>query len=270
MESPVQEERRPPARNLEPGMGLAVVAVTPGRPRWQRACLAAAEKALALLLLVLTAPVMLVAVLLVKLTSRGPALYTQTRVGRGGVPFTLYKLRTMVHNCERLTGPCWSPPGDRRVTAVGRFLRRTHLDEVPQLWNVLRGEMSLVGPRPERPEFVPHLDREIPRYRERLAVRPGLTGLAQLWLPPDTDLASVRRKLTYDLFYLRHRGPWLDLRLLVATVLYLGGTPAGLACALLRIPRCEPGKLEEAGRDVPRGANGPSPGMVLDLERSSW
>jgi lipopolysaccharide/colanic/teichoic acid biosynthesis glycosyltransferase len=251
-------------------MDLAVVAVTPGRPRWQRACLATAERALALLMLVLSLPLMLVAVVLVKLTSRGPALYTQIRVGRGGVPFTLYKLRTMVHNCECLTGPCWSLPGDRRVTGVGRFLRRTHLDEVPQLWNVLRGEMTLVGPRPERPEFVPHLDREIPHYRERLAVRPGLTGPAQLWLPPDTDLASVRRKLTCDLFYLQHRGPWLDLRILVATGLYLGGMPAELACALLRIPRGEPGKLEEAGKVSPREANSQGPGLVLDLDRSSW
>jgi lipopolysaccharide/colanic/teichoic acid biosynthesis glycosyltransferase len=213
-----------------------VAAVRPGLPPWRQAGPAAGEKALAFVLLVLTAPLTAAALLLVRLTSRGPGLYRQVRVGRGGVPFTLYKIRTMVRDCERLTGPCWSLPGDARVTRVGRFLRRLHVDELPQLWNVLRGEMSLVGPRPERPEFVRHLELVIPRYRERLAIRPGLTGLAQLQLPPDTDLESVRRKLAYDLRYLRHRGPWLDLRLLIATALRVVGVPAGATCFLLRIP----------------------------------
>src|SRR5205807_7700134 len=113
--------------------------------------------ALAVCLLIVTAPVILLAMLLIKLTSRGPALYSQSRLGLHGQPFRIYKIRTMIHDCESLTGPRWSVPGDRRVTPVGWFLRRAHLDELPQLWNILRGDMSLVGPRPERPEFVPQL-----------------------------------------------------------------------------------------------------------------
>jgi len=129
----------------------------------------------------------------------------------------------MVHNSERSTGPVWAQPNDPRVTAVGRFLRRTHIDELPQLWNVLRGEMSLVGPRPERPEIAVKLDKSIRGYRQRLTVRPGITGLAQLHLPADTDLASVCRKQAYDLRYLRHAGLRLDLSILLDTTLYLTG-----------------------------------------------
>lgn len=191
---------------------------------------------LAASLLLLAAPVLLLILLLVRLTSAGPALYRQVRVGQGGRLFTLYKVRTMIHECEKLTGPCWSSPGDWRVTPLGRWLRRWHLDELPQLWNVLRGEMSLVGPRPERPEFIPHLEQAIPHYTTRLSVPPGLTGLAQLQLPPDTDLESVRRKLTYDLYYISHMSFWLDTRLLLGTVLkLLGGSPAFL-CHWLRLP----------------------------------
>src|SRR5439155_13498015 len=156
---------------------------------------------LAAALLVVTAPVVLAAMALVKLTSRGPMTYTQTRVGFGGRPFAIYKIRTMIHNCESLTGPRWSVPGDPRITPVGGVLRRLHIDELPQLLNVLKGEMSLVGPRPERPEFVTKLAREIPHYHARHAVIPGITGLAQLHLPPDTEVCHVERKLTYDLYY---------------------------------------------------------------------
>jgi lipopolysaccharide/colanic/teichoic acid biosynthesis glycosyltransferase len=191
---------------------------------------------LAVVLLVLTAPVMLLAMLLVKLTSRGPALYWQTRVGLGGRPFTLYKVRTMTHQCEGTSGARWSTPGDSRITAAGRFLRRTHLDELPQLWNVLRGDMSLVGPRPERPEFVPQLEQAIPHYRVRLQVRPGLTGLAQVQLPPDTDLDSVRRKLAYDIYYVQRAGLLLDLRILAGTALHVTGVPWGVLRRLTWIP----------------------------------
>jgi lipopolysaccharide/colanic/teichoic acid biosynthesis glycosyltransferase len=178
---------------------------------------------LAAVLLVLTAPLILLAALLVKLTSRGPAFYCQKRLGRHGRIFTLYKIRTMRHNCEQVSGPRWATRDDPRVTGVGRLLRRTHVDELPQLWNVLRGDMSLVGPRPERPEITPHLDRSIPHYRDRLLVRPGIAGLAQVQLPADTDLESVRRKLTYDLYYINNISLWLDLRIVVGTALYLFG-----------------------------------------------
>src|SRR3954471_12705663 len=169
-------------RKPRDGEGPAALAL-PARRGWlYPACKRAVEFTAALALLALTAPLLLLAALLIKLTSRGPAFYTQTRVGLGGRPFTIYKLRTMIHKAESLTGPRWSLPGDPRVTRFGQFLRLTHLDELPQLWNVLRGDMSLIGPRPERPEFVPELEQALPGYRKRLAVRPGVTGLAQVQL----------------------------------------------------------------------------------------
>jgi lipopolysaccharide/colanic/teichoic acid biosynthesis glycosyltransferase len=194
---------------------------------------------LALAIFILTAPVLLLAMLLVKLTSRGPALYLQIRVGLQGKPFTIYKIRTMKYRCESLTGACWSTPGDTRVTRLGRLLRKTHIDELPQLWNVLWGQMSLVGPRPERPEFVPRLERTIPCYRSRLLVRPGVTGLAQLQLPPDTDLESVRRKLAYDIHYIRHTSLWLDLRLMAGTALKMVNASFRVLKWLLGLPRPE-------------------------------
>jgi lipopolysaccharide/colanic/teichoic acid biosynthesis glycosyltransferase len=172
----------------------------------------------ALVLFISTLPLMLLAIALIKITSPGPAIYTQTRMGKNGKPFTIFKLRTMTHDCESLTGAQWSKPGDMRVTALGRWLRKTHLDELPQLWNVLRGDMSLIGPRPERPEFCPQLEQAIPHYRERLKVRPGVTGFAQVQLPPDTDFDSVRIKLAYDLYYIRACGLWFDVKIYLGTL----------------------------------------------------
>jgi lipopolysaccharide/colanic/teichoic acid biosynthesis glycosyltransferase len=197
---------------------------------------------------VIALPLIVVAAMLVKLTSRGPAFYTQTRVGRNGRLFTIYKIRTMVHNCESLTGPRWSMPGDPRVTPLGWFLRITHVDELPQLLNVLRGEMSLIGPRPERPEFVPELESSLPSYRQRLTVRPGVTGLAQVQQRADTDLDSVRRKLAYDLYYIRHLGFWMDVRLLIGTALRTIGLWFGALGRLLRIPSAE--QAQEEMKDV--------------------
>jgi lipopolysaccharide/colanic/teichoic acid biosynthesis glycosyltransferase len=193
----------------------------------------------AVLLAVPAAPLVAVIALMVKLSSRGPAFYSQTRVGRNGRSFTIYKLRTMVDNCESLTGPRWSMPGDPRVTRVGALLRATHLDELPQLLNVLRGDMSLIGPRPERPEFVPELERALPAYGQRLLVRPGVTGLAQVQQPADTDLDCVRRKLAYDLYYIERLSPWLDLRLLLATAFYALGVPFHQVGRLARLPKPE-------------------------------
>ncbi|HTU91280.1 MAG TPA: sugar transferase [Gemmataceae bacterium] len=210
--------------------------VRPLQHRWYLSCKYAADAVLAALLIVPAVPLILAASLLVKLTSRGPAFYTQTRVGEDGRLFTIWKIRSMIHNCESLTGPRWSMPGDPRVTRVGAFLRASHLDELPQLLNVLRGEMSLIGPRPERPEFVPELERELPGYWQRLRVRPGVTGLAQVQLPPDSDLSSVRRKLAHDLYYIRHLSPWLDVRLLACTAVHALGLPFGVAGKLLGIP----------------------------------
>lgn len=207
---------------------------------WSPSRLVAATKrvfdvAVALILFLLTLPLILLAMALVKLTSRGPAIYSQTRLGKDGLPFTIYKLRTMSQDAEK-DGACWSLPGDCRVTRIGRWLRKTHIDELPQLWNVLKGDMSLVGPRPERPEFVPQLEQAIPHYRRRLLVRPGVTGLAQVQLPPDSDLESVRVKLAYDIHYVAHAGLWLDLRLCWATFFKMLGVSFGWLRALFAFP----------------------------------
>lgn len=198
-------------------------------------CKVVLDRVVAGLLLVLAVPVIALAALLIRLSGRGPAFYRQTRLGKDGKPFELYKLRTMHVDSEK-DGPRWSLPGDTRVTWMGQFLRRTHLDELPQLWNVLRGDMSLIGPRPERPEFIPRLAAALPCYRDRLAVLPGVTGLAQVQQPADTDLDSVRSKLAYDLWYVRNRSLWLDARLVAATAIKLFGVSFVATRVLLWLP----------------------------------
>lgn len=157
--------------------------------------------------------------------SPGPLFYSQVRVGQGGRTFRMYKLRSMIVDAEPAGQPQWSRPNDRRVTRIGRLLRRTHLDEVPQFWNVLRGEMSLVGPRPERPELVLELQRQIPCYSARHAVRPGLTGWAQVNYPYGNSVRDARIKLEYDLYYLQHRSLWLDILCLLRTARVLVSMP---------------------------------------------
>jgi lipopolysaccharide/colanic/teichoic acid biosynthesis glycosyltransferase len=194
------------------------------------------DKLISGLLLVGSAPMLLVAMIAVKLTSRGPAIYTQIRLGRDGVPFRILKIRSMIHDCESKSGIRWSGPRDPRVTRVGAFLRSTHIDELPQLINVLRGEMSLIGPRPERPELVDQLERVLPLYRERLMVSPGITGLAQIQLGPDVDLRSVASKLVCDLHYVQNMSAWLDFQIAVSTSFYLLGIPFALMHRLLGVP----------------------------------
>ncbi len=172
----------------------------------------------ALILALLVLPVVGFVMLLVRLTSRGPALYRQTRVGLHGRRFELIKVRTMRVDAEVGTGAVWTTSlRDPRITWVGRILRATHIDELPQLWNVLRGEMALVGPRPERPEFTGMLAESLPGYLERLSVLPGVTGLAQVNLPADTDLESVRKKLDLDLRYIADGSLALDLKIIACT-----------------------------------------------------
>jgi len=156
--------------------------------------------------------------LAIRLDSPGPAFYSQRRIGRGGRGFTIHKLRSMGVDAEEDSGARWSDPRDPRITRVGRFLRRTRLDELPQLWNVLRGEMSLIGPRPERPEFVSALAHEIPFYRTRLVVTPGLTGWAQVRYRYGSSTQDALRKLQYDLYYIRHQSPMLDLLIVLRTI----------------------------------------------------
>jgi exopolysaccharide biosynthesis polyprenyl glycosylphosphotransferase len=171
---------------------------------------------LAILILLLSLPLFLLAATLVLLTDGSPVLYRQVRVGQFGRNFTMFKLRTMRRDAEA-SGPVFSQEGDPRTLRVGRVLRRFRIDELPQLLNVLKGEMSLVGPRPERPEFVERLTREIPYYAFRTAVLPGITGWAQVNVPYAADLAAHRRKLEFDLYFIRERSTRLYLLTLLRT-----------------------------------------------------
>src|SRR5262245_58041547 len=168
--------------------------------------------------LVIAAPIMVLVAALIRLTSPGAVLYHQRRVGQHGRIFTLHKFRSMWADAEKTTGPVWAKEGDTRVTSVGRFLRRSRLDELPQLWNVLKGDMSLVGPRPERPEFVAELTRQIPFYRQRNIVRPGLTGWAQVRYTYGASVEDALQKLQYDLFYIKNLSLALDVFIILDTV----------------------------------------------------
>lgn len=168
--------------------------------------------------LVLAAPLALLTAVLVKLSSPGPILHRQVRVGRGGQRFTLYKFRSMYQDAEARTGPVWASKNDPRITPIGRWLRLFRLDEIPQLVNVLKGEMSIVGPRPERPEFFETLAQQIPFYRQRLCLKPGLTGWAQINHKYGDTVEDTITKLEYDLYYVKHLSPALDAYTIFHTV----------------------------------------------------
>ena len=171
---------------------------------------------LAALMLILSAPVMLLLAVLIPMTSRGPAIYRQERLGLNGKPFVLYKFRSMVQDAEKKTGPVLAAEDDPRITPLGRWMRVTRLDELPQLFNVLKGDMSLVGPRPERPFFVEQFKEELPEYTYRMTVKPGVTGLAQLMAKYTT---TAEDKLRYDLMYIRNYSIVLDIKILFQTLL---------------------------------------------------
>ena len=178
----------------------------------------ASDIVLSLVALIVLAPVMLIVAVLQRLTSEGPIVYSQTRVGKDGVNFTIHKFRSMRVDAESASGAVWSTQNDPRVTPFGRFLRRTRLDELPQIWNVLRGDMSLVGPRPERPEFVARLTEQIPFYGQRHVVRPGLTGWAQVRHRYGSTIEDAQEKLQYDLFYIKHVSLPFDFYVVLETV----------------------------------------------------
>jgi lipopolysaccharide/colanic/teichoic acid biosynthesis glycosyltransferase len=241
-------DSRKASKTQEVKQPVSMTPILSVRRRWYLPIKAALGFVFAMSLLIVALPVIGVLALIVKLTSRGPAFYRQTRVGQYGQLFSIIKLRTMVDKCESLTGARWCIPGDPRVTRFGQFLRVTHLDELPQLFNVIQGDMSIVGPRPERPEFLPKLERSVPGYRNRLLVRPGVTGLAQVQLPPDTDVESVRRKLRYDLYYVENASLWLDVRILLCTGLHVVGVPFRIAGKAFGVPGMsvvEPGLSSE-------------------------
>lgn len=174
------------------------------------------EIIIALTLMIILLPLFPLIALLVK-TSKGPVIYKQKRVGQYGIEFTLYKFRTMRQDAEK-HGVRWWRPGDDRVTAIGSILRHTHLDELPQLINIIKGELSFIGPRPERPEFVEKLKTVIPHYELRHLVRPGLTGWAQLNYRYGSSIEDTEKKLEYDFYYLKNRSPWLDLAIILKTL----------------------------------------------------
>ena len=209
---------RVPLRHLTPAWFMSMLHLR--QKPYTRLAKRAFDLVVASLGLLLTAPLLPVLVLLVGLTP-GPVVYRQTRVGEGGRHFTILKLRTMRPDAEDAGSPRYTQVGDDRVTSIGRLLRRTHLDELPQLWNVLRGEMSIVGPRPERPEFVDLLEQTVPFWTRRLLVKPGITGWAQLRCGYACDADSAAEKLSYDLWYLRNRNVVVDLAICFETALSL-------------------------------------------------
>jgi len=188
------------------------------KSRFVRSAKRAIDAGVAAACLVIAAPIMVLVAALVKLTSPGAALYRQNRVGQHGRVFTVYKFRSMRHDAEKATGAVWARENDDRITWCGRFLRRTRLDELPQLWNVIKGDMSLVGPRPERPEFVQQLTEQIPFYGQRHIIRPGLTGWAQVRYTYGSSVEDAMEKLQYDLFYIKNLSIAFDLFIIFSTI----------------------------------------------------
>ena len=168
-------------------------------------------------ILVLGAPVWLLVGAVIKFSSPGPMIYNQVRVGRNGKNFTMYKFRSMVQDAEKHSGPAWASKSDPRITTIGRFIRKTRLDEIPQFLNVLKGEMSFVGPRPERPFFVEQLVQEIPWYVRRIKMKPGVTGWAQVKHKYDSSIDDVKQKVLYDLYYFENMSLVLDIKIILRT-----------------------------------------------------
>ncbi|MFA5200207.1 MAG: sugar transferase [Candidatus Omnitrophota bacterium] len=181
---------------------------------------------LAVLGLLIASPILLLAAVLIKLESKGPVIYRQKRVGKDRKIFRIYKLRSMRLDAEKGTGAVWAKKDDPRATSLGRLLRKTHIDEIPQLINVLKGEMSIVGPRPERPEMIVDFITLIRDYDKRLQIKPGITGIAQVWHKYDETVADVKKKVKYDLLYIRKMSLWVDLRIMANTcaVMLMGKT----------------------------------------------
>lgn len=198
--------------------GVPLIEIMPKlMPLWERIVKRLIDIIVSLMVLVLFSPIWLLIAIAIKLDSKGPVIYQQKRLGKNGKAFKVKKFRSMVQGAERETGPVWATPDDPRVTTVGKILRKTRLDEIPQFINVLKGEMSLVGPRPERPEMAAEIEKELPLHPRRLRVRPGITGWAQVKHKYDTTLEDVEKKLEYDLFYIENMSLRLDLKIILNT-----------------------------------------------------
>jgi len=170
------------------------------------------------LLLIAVSPIIAVTALLIKFDSKGPVIFSQDRVGENRKPYQVHKFRSMVADAEKLSGPVWAQTDDDRITRVGRFIRKWRVDELPQLWNVFKGDMSFVGPRPEREFFIQQLESQIPYYRERFSVKPGITGWAQVCYPYGASVEDAKEKLNYDLFYIKNMSVFFDLMIVLKTV----------------------------------------------------
>jgi exopolysaccharide biosynthesis polyprenyl glycosylphosphotransferase len=188
-------------------------------PRWEAQIKRLIDITVSVLVLVLGSPVWLATALVIKLTSHGPAVYKQERIGQYGKPFVMLKFRSMFMDAEKHSGPQWATKQDPRITPVGRFIRKTRLDEIPQFINVLKGEMSLVGPRPERAFFIEQLKEEIPWYLRRLKMKPGITGWAQVKHKYDSSIEDVKKKVMFDLYYFENMSLRLDLKIILHTLL---------------------------------------------------
>ncbi len=200
--------------------GMPLIEISPEpMPLWEKGVKRLLDVVFSLVVLTLSLPFFVAIALLIKFDSPGSIIYKQKRVGRGGRLFTIYKFRTMYEGAESETGPTWAKQNDPRVTKVGYWLRKMRIDEIPQLWNVLRGSMSLVGPRPERPHFVDQFKVQIPLYTRRLRVRPGITGWAQVKWKYDSSLDDVKEKTKYDLFYVENTSLKMDLKILIITLI---------------------------------------------------
>ncbi len=200
--------------------GMPLIEISPEpMPLWEKGVKRLMDIIVSTLVLVLTLPFLAIIIIMIKLDSPGPIIYKQRRVGRGGKSFTIYKFRTMYEDAESETGPTWAIENDPRVTKLGYWLRKMRLDEIPQLINVLRGSMSLVGPRPERPHFVDQFKVQIPLYTRRLRVRPGITGWAQVKWKYDTSLDDVKEKTKYDLYYVENISLKMDMKILIITLI---------------------------------------------------
>ena len=212
-----QELQRIPSRWVGNQWILFADRIDGSRSTLQKQLKRYADVSLSLILLILSAPLLLLAGLLVKYQDGGPVLYRQQRSGLLGKPFEVLKIRTMTTSAEA-SGAQWAQLNDQRITPIGRWLRRSRLDEIPQLLNVIRGEMSLIGPRPERPQMDLELEDAIPNYRLRNWIRPGLSGWAQVNMPYSSSVEESELKLSYDLYYLRNASIWLDLLILFKTI----------------------------------------------------
>lgn len=199
--------------------GFPLIDVMPQlMPEWEKKAKRLLDIFASLVILIITSPIIILTSLAIKLDSKGPVFFKQERSGLNGKEFFVYKFRSMVSNAEAETGPVWSTKDDPRITRVGKLIRKVRIDELPQMLNVLKGEMSLVGPRPERPYFVEMLSKEIPYYKRRLKVRPGVTGWAQVKHKYDESIEDVKMKLNYDLFYIENMSLRLDLKIIFRTV----------------------------------------------------